>query len=53
MKSEIKLDWNFKWSMLNDLARVFNCPNKEKKNSKIILKLGHALHSSFPNQISW
>ena len=22
MKSEIKLDWNFKWSMLNDLCRV-------------------------------
>jgi SET domain-containing protein len=21
-KEEIKLDWNFKWSMLNDLVRV-------------------------------
>jgi serine/threonine protein kinase len=22
-KEEIKLDWNFKWSMLNDLVRVY------------------------------
>ena len=22
MKKDIKLDWNFKWSMLNDLCRV-------------------------------
>lgn len=22
LKKDIKLDWNFKWSMLNDLCRV-------------------------------
>ena len=39
LKKDIKLDWNFKWSMLNDLCRVKIKKNRINKQILEIIKV--------------
>lgn len=53
-KEEIKLDWNFKWSMLNDLVRVSENPDHRSFPSSISVSLiGNALYHQFTYSLSW
>jgi len=53
-KEEIKLDWNFKWSMLNDLVRVYiyHFNFFVIKQTKFHF-LGYALFNQFSDTMSW
>ena len=62
MKKDIKLDWNFKWSMLNDLCRVSwfqqSCNLQKKRERRtnfdwLPFFTGNALLASLASQVPW